>query len=278
VHASCGFAFATVTAAELLPATQTIIVAAGLDCFFYREPEVFAWLRRRARHGNLIGGISGGPVVLARAGLLQGRRCTVHWEAAQELGEAYPDLTITDAPYEIDGGILTCAGGTAALDLMLHLIESEHGRALAGAVSDQFLHAQIRTERDHQRTALPARIGVDEPHLLAAIKLMESQLSEPLSVGEIATRVGLARRQLERLFRRYLLASPHEYYMNLRLMKARVLVDQSSLPLIDIAILTGFSSPSHFSKCYREHFGHQPTADRQPGAWPRGSRVKARLR
>jgi transcriptional regulator GlxA family with amidase domain len=223
---------------------------------------LFAQLRRFDRQGKDIGALCTGSHILARAGLLDGYRCTIHWENLAGFAEDFPQIEATPELFEIDRNRFTCSGGTAALDMMLNLISSQHGHDLAASVSDQFIHERIRDQHDQQRMALPARLGVRHPKLMAVIKLMEANLEEPLDRGELASAAGLSSRQLERLFRKYLNRSPARYYVELRLNRARLLLLQTNMPVIDVALACGFVSASHFSKCYRDFFGKTPRKER----------------
>ena len=240
-----------------------LFVCGGIDTHRYKDRQVMAWLRRLARQGGVVGSLCTGTHVLAQAGLLGGYRCTIHWEDLECFSERYPALDITDDIFEIDRNRITCSGGTAALDMMLHMITVAHGAELAGKVSEQFIHERIREADDHQRMALQSRVGVNEPKLLAAIGRMESNLEEPLPLPEIAAAGGLSTRQLERLFKRYLGRTPSRYYRELRLHKARLMLMQSSSSILTIALAAGFVSASHFSRRYREHFGRTPREERR---------------
>jgi transcriptional regulator GlxA family with amidase domain len=214
------------------------------------------------RRGLDIGAMCTGSHILARAGLLDGHRCTIHWENLASFVEDFPDVEVTAELFEIDRHRFTCSGGTAAIDLMLNVISRQHGHELAAAVADQLMHERIRDEHDHQRMSLPARLGVRHPKLLSVIELMEQNLEEPMSRAELAGRAGLSTRQLERLFRKYLSRSPARYYLELRLHKARLLLLQTNMSVIDVALACGFVSASHFSKCYRDFFGRTPRKER----------------
>ena len=146
--------------------------------------------------------------------------------------------------------------------MMLYMIALQHGHELAAAVSDQMIHERIRDRHDRQRMALPARLGVRQPKLVAVVKRMEENLEEPLTRARLATSSGLSSRQLERLFRKYLNRSPARYYVELRLHRARLLLLQTDMSVIDVALACGFVSASHFSKCYRDFFGKTPRKER----------------
>ncbi len=240
----------------------TVAVCSGADVQRFEDKALISWLRRMARRDTDIGALCTGSHLLARAGLLDGYRCTIHWESLAGFVEEFPDIEVSDELFEIDRNRFTCSGGTAAIDLMLNVIARQHGYELAVGVADQFLHERIRDHRDRQRISLPARLGVQHPKLLRVIELMEENLEEPLSRNRLAAAAGLSTRQLERLFRKYLNRSPARYYLELRLNKARLLLLQTNMSIIDVALACGFVSASHFSKCYRDYFGRTPRKER----------------
>jgi len=248
---------------------HTVALCGGIDVQKVDDKRLFNWLRRMDRQGADIGGICPAAHVLAKAGLLDGHSCTIHWENLAGFVEEFPQLDVTNELFEIDRKRFTCAGGTAALDMMLNVIALQHGHELAAAVADQFMHERIRDQHDHQRMSLPARLGVRHPKLLSVIEVMEKHLEEPLSRASLARQVGLSTRQLERLFRKYLNRSPARYYLELRLNRARLLLLQTNMSVIDVALACGFVSASHFSKCYRDFFGRTPRKERgMPSALP----------
>lgn len=244
---------------------KILVVVTGIDVQRYEDERILGFMRRLARQGAIMGALCTGSHLLARAGLLDGRRCTIHWENLGGFTEDFPDIEVSSDLYEIDRDRFTCSGGTAALDMMLHLIGRQHGQALANQVSEQFIHDRIREPHDHQRMELRARLGVSHPKLISVISEMELNLEEPLSQTDLAERAGLSTRQLERLFRKYLAATPTRYYLTLRLQRARQLLVQTSMSILSVALACGFVSASHFSKCYRECFGRTPRAERASG-------------
>ena len=243
-----------------------VALCGGLDTHKFDDKRTLNWLRRVARQGANVGAISTGSHVLARAGLLDGYRCTVHWEDLAAFRERYPKLDVSDEIFEIDRSRFTCSGGTASMDLMLHVIALQHGHGLAAAVAEQFMHERIRDRHDHQRMNLRARLGVAHPKLLQLVARMEETLETPLSRAELAQGVDLSTRQLERLFRKYLHRTPTRFYLELRLERARLFLRQTSMSVLDVALACGFVSASHFSKCYREHFARRPGEERRPPA------------
>jgi len=244
-----------------------LLVCAGTHEKSAADPALAKWLRGLVRGGAALGGISLGAYVLADAGLLDGKRSAVHWESLAAFADRYPRIRTTTDIFTIDDNRYTCSGGTAALDMMLHVIGERDGRALANGVSEQFIHPRIRDARDSQRMAIQSRLGVANERLLAAVDLMEAGSDEPRPVQEIAAAVGLSPRQLERLFARYLRASPSQHYMKIRLERARAMLLQTTKPILDVAVAAGFTTASHFSRCYRATYGRKPS-DERAGARP----------
>ena len=199
---------------------------------------------------------------LARAGLLNGKRATIHWENQDSFSEEFEEVELTKTVFVVDGNRMTTAGGTSSIDLMLQLIANDLGEEKANYVADQLIYSSIRTNEDQQRLSIPTRIGVRHPKLSRVIQTMEINIEDPISPSDLATNVGMSTRQLERLFRRYLNKSPKRYYMGLRLQKARNLLMQTDMSVINVALSCGFSSPSHFSKCYRSHYATTPYRER----------------
>ena len=241
---------------------DTILLCAGIDVQGATSKKLLSWLRREARKGLKVGGLCTASYALAKAGLLDGKRATIHWENADSFSEEFEEVELTKSVFVIDGNRLSTAGGTSSIDLMLKLIANDHGEELANAVADQLIYSSIRTDQDTQRLSIPTRIGVRHPKLSMVIQMMESNIEEPISPSILAQDVGMSTRQLERLFRRYLNRSPKRYYMELRLQKARNLLMQTDMSVINVALACGFASPSHFSKCYRAHYDITPYRER----------------
>ena len=241
---------------------DTVLLCGGMNVKAATTKPILNWLRREARRGAKLGGLCTASYTLAKAGLLQGKKATIHWENHDSFCEEFEDVTLTKSVFVIDGNRITTAGGTASIDLMLTLISEEHSEDLANAVADQLIYSAIRTDQDTQRLSIPTRIGVRHPKLSRVIQMMEQAIEEPISPSVLASDVGLSTRQLERLFRRYLERSPKRYYMELRLQKARNLLMQTDMSVINVALACGFASPSHFSKCYRSHYGTTPYRER----------------
>ena len=240
----------------------TLVLCGGLGSERFQDKEALGWLRRWARRGAVVGALCTGAHVLARAGLLDDHRCTIHWENLPGFIEAFPEIPVSADLFEIDRNRFTCSGGTAALDVMLHRIALAHGDQLATKISEQCIVDRIRGPHDRQRMPLRMRLGVHHPKLIRAVEVMEANIEEPLSQEDLAHSIGISRRQLERLFRRHLGRTPAQYYLETRLERARHLLYQTDLPVMSVACATGFVSASHFTTCYRQMFGKTPRAER----------------
>ena len=264
VSATCsnGASFQLDMGLDELDREDTLLVCGGIDVQRATTRPVVAWLRREARRGLAIGGLCTGSWTLARAGLLDGRKATIHWENQDGFLEEFEDVKLTKSVFVVDGNRLSTAGGTSSIDLMLKLIATDHGDEVANTVADQLIYSSIRTDQDTQRLSIPTRIGVRHPKLSQVIQMMEANIEDPISPADLAEDVGMSTRQLERLFRRYLNRSPKRYYMELRLQKARNLLMQTDMSVINVALACGFASPSHFSKCYRSHYNTTPYRER----------------
>ncbi|PCI06088.1 MAG: AraC family transcriptional regulator [Hyphomicrobiales bacterium] len=237
-------------------------LCSGIDVEKVENKSLYAYLRENKNSGVTVAGLCTGAYLLAAAGLLNGKRCAIHWENLPGFAEKFPTAEVYADLYEIDGNIWTCAGGTASLDMMLSMIARDHGDEIVNSVCEQALTDRVRSPTDRQRLPLRARLGVQNAKVLSIIEFMEANISEPLPLVDIAKYVGLSRRQIERLFHQHMGRSPARYYLEIRLDRARHLLIQSTLPVVDVAIACGFISASHFSKCYREMYGKPPLQER----------------
>ena len=242
-----------------------VLVCAGLEPHDHASGPVLAWLRKLSRHGVALGAISTGAVILARAGLLDGYRCTLHWENYESFVEEFPLAEVTHAVYEIDRDRLTCSGGTAALDMMLSIIAADHGPDLATGVSEQFIHDRIRLPADNQCNVENRILMRRSPKLADAVRMMAENVETPLSSLDIAKRLDLSLRQLERLFKKHKGCTPQQEYLAIRLRRARQLLLQTELSILEVSIATGFCSQSHFTRCYRTIYAITPTQHRLLG-------------
>ena len=239
-----------------------VIVCAGLDVQKIDHSLLITKLRKLAFYGVSIGAVCTGTHVLAKAGLLDGYRCAIHWENYDSFREEFPEIEVTQELFEFDRNRFTCAGGTAAVDMMLALVATKKGANIAALVTDEMIHHRMRDSHERQRMELRARLGVSHPKLLSVIAEMDKRLERPLSCAQLARQVQLSPRQLERLFQRYLDATPTRYYLGLRLARARHLIRQTSMPILAVGLACGFVSASHFSKCYSEFFKKTPSEER----------------
>lgn len=262
VRASNGVEIAVQSAHREAKGLTAAVVCAGLEVHQVDHGELIRTLRRLASFGSAIGAVCTGTYVLAKAGLIDGYQATVHWENRDGLLAEFPDLDVSHELFEIDRTRFTCAGGTAAVDMMLSIIARDHGADIASQVTDQLIHHRIREASERQRMDLRSRLGVAHPKLLAVAALMEQTIERPLGCDALAAHAQISVRQLERLFAKYLGQSPTRYYVALRLQRARILLQQTSDPILGIALQAGFVSASHFSKSYHEHFGLTPSAER----------------
>ncbi|MEO0680346.1 MAG: GlxA family transcriptional regulator [Pseudomonadota bacterium] len=262
VLASCGTRVSVDGPLGDLPGRCRIVVCAGIDVHLGATRGLLNWLRREARRGARPAAVCTGAYVLAKAGLLDGKRATIHWENRDGFAEDFEEVELTDGIFVVDEGVMTAAGGAASGDMMLSMIAETHGPELAGMVADQMVYSNLRGDGDQQRLSVPARIGVRHPKLSRVIDLMHEHIEEPISAAQLAAEVQMSTRQLERLFRRYLDRSPKRYYLELRLEKARRLLLQTDMSVINVALACGFTSPSHFSKCYRGHYKRTPYRER----------------
>ncbi len=220
------------------------------------------WLQKLDRTGARLGAIGGGTFVLAKADIIRGRRCTIHWQSAPWLCEHYPGINPNRRVFEIDRGLYTCSGGTAVTDLFVRLIAERHGWEITEGLSAQFQLERVRTHDDEQRSVPLAQLSARPRKLQSAIREMEGTLEMPVSPEAIAHRVGVTTRHLQRLFRAHTGISPARFYMDLRLRQARLLLQQTRMPVLEVAVAVGFSSHSHFSKRYRERYGRTPQQER----------------
>ena len=209
-----------------------------------------------------LGAICTGSYVLAVGGLMDGYRCSIHWENFAALTDLFPRVNVNRSVFTLDRNRYTSSGGTAPVDMMLHFISLRLGSDVSAGVAEQFIFERIRQSDDEQRVPLRHSEGRQSEKLLVAADLMEANIREPISQEDLATYVGLSRRQLQRLFQRYLSCTPSNYYSKIRLQRARQLLRQTGSSIVEISVSTGFISSSHFSKAYREMYGHSPSSER----------------
>jgi transcriptional regulator GlxA family with amidase domain len=258
INVDCGIGDAGV-----LKDVDCIIVCGGRRMEKNTNRPLLKWLRSAAQNGISLGAVCTGSYVLAEAGLLDGYRCSIHWENMASLIDAYPNVSVSRKVFAIDRNRFTSSGGTTPVDMMLHFIKLQCGGDISAGVAEQFIYERIRRSDDEQKIPLQHVIGRQSEKLVIAVELMEANIKEPISQEELASYVDLSRRQLQRLFQRYLDRTPSRHYLQIRLQRARQLLRQSSMSLIEISAATGFVSSSHFSKSYKEYYGHSPSIERQ---------------
>ena len=243
-----------------------IFVIGSWGCEHYICKDLFNWLRWQHLNGIMICGFEVGIYVLARAQLLSKKLATTHWSVMAGFAEQFPRVNLKEQLFTLDKNLLTCSGGTAGIDLMLHLISKKHGNHLASEIADQMIHHPIRQAKSLQRHTHGSASDSIHPYVDSAIKLMESEIVEPLSIPDIAQRVGLSQRQLERYFKRYLGCSVVQFSQLLRLQYARVLLTSTKMSIREVSVACGFNSMSHFANVFFKNFGKKPSQYRL--AWP----------
>lgn len=241
---------------------DVLIVCGGWHIDKNISHNLLRWLRNINKRGLALGSVCTGSLALAAAGKLDGYRCSVHWENMGALADMFPNTHVSRKVFTIDRDRYTCSGGTSPVDMMLYFIKRECGPEVSAGVAEQFIYERIRRSDDRQRVPLRHVVGNQSEKLVIAVELMEANIREPMSLSEIAEYTGTSQRQLQRLFQRYLLCTPSRYYQQIRLARARELLHQTSMTLVEIAALTGFVASSHFSKSYKEQYGRSPSTER----------------
>lgn len=262
VRASNGMTIAADASLAECPEIDFLFVCAGLDVDPPFRNRINAALQRIRRRGVALGAISTGTFILARGGFIGQKRCTLHWESLSAFREQFPFINVENSLFTIDGDLYTCSGGLAAADMALHIIARAHGADVARAVGNQFQIDRIRNADEEQRGGSQERITTFPLPVQRAIHMMQENIEHPLGVDELAEMTGVHTRSLQRHFQSCLRCSPVKYYRRIRLEHSRELLFNTSLPIIDIAQMTGFTSHSQFSACFRKHFGESPNGAR----------------
>lgn len=250
-------------ALEDISGLDRIFVVASLDIETLYPAKMIRYLQKFVTSGKPVGALSTGTFILARAGVLHGKRCTLHWESLPEFQEEFPDIEATRELYVRDGTRWTCAGGTAAIDLMLAQISGDHNAALAAQIADQFLHSRIRGPEESQRMAIQWRYDIHDKRITAAIAFMESNYANVVGIEDIAAKCHLSQRQLERLWHQNFGKTPQRFYLELRLAEARRRLRESTDSIATIAFQCGFVSPSHLGSAYKKLWGNSPGEERR---------------
>jgi transcriptional regulator GlxA family with amidase domain len=238
-------------------------ICAGLSLVARYPTRLSAFINRRYAAGVTLGAISMGTIFLARAGILRDVRCTIHWEGQPAFSEEFPDIYLTRAIYEIDNKIMSCAGGMSSFDLLIAIIARDHDEAVLRSIANQLQLDRIRTGTFLQSRGAASVSEIAPKQLRNAIDLLSENMEHPLSLDSLAKAVGASRRTLERLFLRFTKMTPSKYCKTQRLERAHDLLLHSNMPILDLAVATGFRSGSYFSYCFSEHYGMSPTSLRQ---------------
>lgn len=263
VRASNGMTLTVDGTPALMQTADTAWVVAGFDPTAHLASSMgknlATVLREADRRGAMLGAIDTGAFALARFGLLGQSKVTLHWEARHAFVEMFPKSTVTEELFEIHPRRAYCAGGTAAIDMMLALVTAHYNHALAAQVSEQFVLERMRKPSDHQRMQTISRYKVYNEKLVSIIQTMQNHLEPVMTLEALAGQEGITRRQLERLFAHHLNQSPAHFYISLRLERARQLLEQTALGVLDVAVACGFGSGAHFTRSFKAHTGHSPS-------------------
>lgn len=247
---------------EAAPFGDMTMVVASFDPERHFDEALDRWLRAAGRSETLLAGVDTGAQVLARAGLLDNRDATAHWEALNVLNERYPTTRFRQAVFVRERRRCTAAGGTSCIDLMLNIVEEQHGAPFANSVADQMVYRRNRHGSDAPRSTVASRLGTGNRRVILAVNLMEKRLENPLSTAEIAAEVNISLRELERTFHQHLRTSPGRFYRQLRLEKASALLEDTSLSVTEVALACGFGSLASFSRSFKAHYGESATTFR----------------
>ncbi len=248
---------------EPVPKEAYSFVCSGIEPSLAASQKTTNWLNRQRAFGAPVGGICTGTFALAKAGLLTNRRFTLHWENQPSFSECFPGLEPTPNLYENDDGLITCGGGNAATDMMLDIIETDHGKELAIIVADMCIHSRSHNQAAPQKSAYSVALGSRNQRLINAMQFMEENLEEPLVISDVAEHVSTSRRQLERLFNKYVLMTPNQFYFELRVSRAHALLNETNMSVTEIAMATGFNSTPQLAKRFKKKFGVSPQAFRK---------------
>ncbi len=266
VRCSNGIMITPDTALKNLPKSATAFVCSGIEPVDSTSPRITAWLSRQRAFGCQAGGICTGAFALAQAGLLEGRVFTLHWENRPAFVESFIGLEPTGNLYEDDCGLMTCGGGSAATDMMLAMIEKDHGKDLAVVVADMCIHFRSDSRKSLQKSAYSVALSSRNQHLITAMQFINENLENPVEIDDVAAQADISRRQLERLFKKYVGVSPAQFYIDQRISRAHALLNETALSVNEIAVATGFSSSSQLSLRFRKRFGKSPGAFRKSWA------------
>lgn len=266
VRCSNGISITPDSGLENLTKEAAAFVCAGIEPAISVSGKTVAWVSRQRAFGCQVGGICTGAFALAKAGLLDDRTFTLHWENQPAFTENFVGLEPTGNLYENDNGLMTCGGGSAATDMMLAMIERDHGKDLAMVVADMCIHFRSDSREAPQKSAYSVALSSRNQHLISAMQFMNENLENPVEIDDVAAEANISRRQLERLFKRYVGISPAQFYIDQRISRAHALLNETPMSVNEIAVATGFSSSSQLSLRFRKRYGKSPGAFRKSWA------------
>ncbi|WP_434722439.1 GlxA family transcriptional regulator [Mesorhizobium sp. RIZ17] len=261
VRASNGLMLQVNGSIDDFPFSPVVIVCSSFNPHLYTTPPILAWLRRQARRGSMIGAVETGAYVLARAGLLNGHRATIHWENANSFAGEFPQVQLTDRLFEVDRRRFSASGASAAMDMMLAMISEQVSRKVASGIADEFIYNRMRQAEVPQRIPVSDRLNARNPRLRRLLHFLEKRLDDNIEVGEMADSEGVSEREIQRLFKAHVGVSPKAYHRKLRLQRAQDLLRQTEMPISEVASSCGFSSSADFSRAYRREFARRPSDD-----------------
>ncbi len=262
VLASNHMSTAATLSVEQIKDLDVLLLVAGVKVVDYGDEAFFNWLRSACRRVPVFGATSTGSWLLAKARLLKGRTCTIHWEYVDAFKEQFSGVNMSGELYEIDGNMITCSGGSAGMDMMLHLIAGEHDYELAMLVAEQYMHPAIRPAHDDARMKLQSRLNINNSRLVKAVEVMQTHLDQPLASAQVADRANMSVRQMERLFQQHFQQTPNQFYMHIRLEKVQHLLHQSDMNITAIGTACGFTSVSYLARCYKQKYALTPSQER----------------
>ena len=265
--------------------SNLLFICAYKQAAGYEGAALLSKLKALKKKGCRLASLSSGSFILAKAGVLGKTPCTLFNEQMATFKELYPAVTVDESIYTVGDGVFTCQGGTTALDMLLYIIGQDHGADFALKVSHQFCQDRIRTRDEIQNSRRYLELRMKSSCLGAAIEFMEGNIDAPYPIEVLAGKIGTTVRTLEQVFRTHENTTPVNYYLQLRLQRARTLIEDTRLPIATVAQATGFSSQSYFTKRFREAYGFSPSrlrsvkktpgafcdvAPRRPAGWPPG--------
>lgn len=259
--ASNGLQIQHTGAIAVLLNVDIVFVCGGFQLYREITAKTKSFLYQLHQNKIALGGICTGAYALACAGLLNGYQASMHWENTFTAQEEFPQVYFNANIFTLDRNRYTCSGGLASIDMCLQLIEQHHPK-LAKRICEQFIVHQVRDDHEIQHQPIAEHGKPLHGLVYDAIRLMENNINEPLSIQEICHYIQSQNRTLERLFKLHFQCSPKEYYLNLRLTHAQNLLKQSLLSVSNIALACGFSNASSFNKAYKNHFSYSPKFER----------------